>query len=226
MIHKKLLSLLIIATFSCALSALRAEEQKELYPLGVHLKVLEKDLSNPEYQEVLKSMIFTDLWAEWKRVGTPDNYVTFLNKHGGLEKVKASPALKAAYERRKKIADEFLKMVSAQYFRVKKRRLYKEKELQELLKNAADVKKEKDSDSSVSIEVILPTVDSKAHWPRLRGPNGQGNTYDTDIPLHWNDKENILWKSPITGKGNSSPVVWGDRIFITAASENGKSRIR
>lgn len=196
------------------------------YPLGLQIKVLEKDLSSKEYHEVLKTMIFTDLQAEWMRVGTPDNYLTFANLHGGLDQVNSNPALKKAYERRKDIADRFLKMVRDEYA-VKQRRpgaLYTDKELKELLINATDSDKEKESIKAVPIEVLYPSPDAKNQWPRLRGPDGQGKTFHTDIPLAWSATENLVWKSPINGKGNSSSVVWDDRIFITSASEDGSER--
>ena len=53
-------------------------------------------------------------------------------------------------------------------------------------------------------------------WPRWRGPNGTGVARG-DAPLHWSDTEHIAWKAAIPGKGNSSPVIWGDRIFLTTA---------
>ena len=58
----------------------------------------------------------------------------------------------------------------------------------------------------------------------MRGPDGQGTTFDTDLPLHWGPNENVVWKVDIPGRGNSSPVVWDDRIFITTASADGKER--
>ncbi len=62
------------------------------------------------------------------------------------------------------------------------------------------------------------------NWPRFRGPNGTGVSTDKDVPIHFNDKENVLWKAPIPGRGNSSPIVWGDRLFIQSASADGSER--
>jgi outer membrane protein assembly factor BamB len=59
-------------------------------------------------------------------------------------------------------------------------------------------------------------------WPRWRGPNDDGLARG-DAPLHWTDTENIAWKAPIPGRGHSSPVVWGDRIFLTTAVPTGRS---
>jgi len=44
----------------------------------------------------------------------------------------------------------------------------------------------------------------------------------TDAPLHWSDTENIKWKAPIPGRGHSSPVLWGDKIFVTTAVPIGQ----
>jgi outer membrane protein assembly factor BamB len=62
----------------------------------------------------------------------------------------------------------------------------------------------------------------QAQWPRFRGPSGAGISAYTNIPTSWNAKtgEGILWKTPLPLKGHSSPVVWGDRVFLTAADPN------
>src|SRR5262245_32091640 len=88
-------------------SAVVAED----YPLSLQLQVLERDLESKDYHDVLKTMISTDLAAEWQRVATTDNYHLFAKQHGGLDKVKADPALQAAYERRKQIADKYLALM-------------------------------------------------------------------------------------------------------------------
>ena len=53
-------------------------------------------------------------------------------------------------------------------------------------------------------------------WVRFRGPNGAGQSDATTIPAAWTADE-VLWKVELPGKGNSSPVLWGDRIFLTSA---------
>ncbi len=57
------------------------------------------------------------------------------------------------------------------------------------------------------------------NWPCWRGPTGMGHTDEKDLPLHWDGKtkENLLWKAPLDGIGNSSPIVWGDRVFVTVS---------
>src|SRR5205823_4839589 len=63
------------------------------------------------------------------------------------------------------------------------------------------------------------------HWPRFRGPNGTGISADKDIPVKWDEKEGILWKAALPGLGQSSPVVWGDRVFLTTAPDAGERRL-
>jgi outer membrane protein assembly factor BamB len=54
------------------------------------------------------------------------------------------------------------------------------------------------------------------NWDRFRGPNGSGQSDDNSIPSKWK-AENYLWKQPLTGIGHSSPVIWGDILFLTSA---------
>lgn len=54
------------------------------------------------------------------------------------------------------------------------------------------------------------------NWPGWRG-NGLGISSEKNLPLKWGEEENIRWKTPIPGAGHSSPIVWGNRVFITTA---------
>ena len=63
-----------------------------------------------------------------------------------------------------------------------------------------------------------------ADWPAWRGPTGQGFCEEKDIPVTWSDKENVKWKVPLSNPGNSTPVVWGDKIFLTQANKGGSQR--
>jgi len=62
------------------------------------------------------------------------------------------------------------------------------------------------------------------NWPGFRGPTGDGLTKEIGLPMKWSPTENVKWKLPLPDEGNSSPVVWGDRVFITQATKNGKVR--
>lgn len=60
-------------------------------------------------------------------------------------------------------------------------------------------------------------------WTRFRGPNGQGKTPESDLPLEWSEDSNIAWRTTIPGQGWSSPIVSGDHVFVTTATERGAS---
>jgi len=195
----------------------------ERYPLGLSLKLLERDLTSKEYADVLETMIPTDLAAEWKRVGTADNHEAFLEEHGGQAKVLADAQLKLAWERRVRIADGYLDLMRAAY---KKRGLtapFDKGEKIDLLAAGAAAGKAADL-PAVSVRVVMPAPGAERQWPRLRGPTGQGTALDIDFPLSWGDTENIAWKSEIPGRGNGSPVIWNNRIFVTSATEDGQER--
>jgi outer membrane protein assembly factor BamB len=57
------------------------------------------------------------------------------------------------------------------------------------------------------------------NWAQWRGPGGQGVSADTQAPTEWAPDKNIVWKAELPGTGMSSPIVWGDRIYLTAVIE-------
>ena len=59
------------------------------------------------------------------------------------------------------------------------------------------------------------TVDTNS--PQFRGPRGDGVAYGTNLPVTWSTTSNVVWSCAIPGKGWSSPIVWGDRVFVTSA---------
>ncbi len=56
---------------------------------------------------------------------------------------------------------------------------------------------------------------SSGDWARFRGPSGMGTSDATGLPVTWSDNENIAWKTALPGPGASSPIVFGDRIYVT-----------
>src|SRR5262245_34200743 len=58
------------------------------------------------------------------------------------------------------------------------------------------------------------------NWPSWRGPGGDGISSETGLPTKWNEDMNVLWKVSLPGRGASTPVAWGDRIFLTCAEGN------
>jgi len=72
--------------------------------------------------------------------------------------------------------------------------------------------------SFLSLFLALSTLPLTAgdEWPQFRGPNSAGVADDPKLPESWSSTRNVLWKTGIPGSGWSSPVVWGDRIFVTS----------
>jgi outer membrane protein assembly factor BamB len=58
-----------------------------------------------------------------------------------------------------------------------------------------------------------------ANWAQWRGPDGQGVSPEKGLPTEWSSTKNVKWKTAVPGRGHSSPIVWGDRIFVTAVIE-------
>jgi outer membrane protein assembly factor BamB len=72
--------------------------------------------------------------------------------------------------------------------------------------------------------VLFAAAAAADNWPMWRGANGDGVTRETDLPLTWSATENVRWKVKLPDRGNSTPVVWGNRIFLTQAVEKKNLR--
>ncbi|HNQ90410.1 MAG TPA: PQQ-binding-like beta-propeller repeat protein [Verrucomicrobiota bacterium] len=64
----------------------------------------------------------------------------------------------------------------------------------------------------------LFAAEPSAEWSQFRGPRGQGHSFSRDLPVTWSPQQNIVWKVPLPGPGGSSPVVIGDRVYVTCYS--------
>src|SRR5689334_2206064 len=62
------------------------------------------------------------------------------------------------------------------------------------------------------------------NWPAWRGLKGTGICPERGLPLHWGTNENIRWRTPLPDRGNSTPIIWGDRVFITQAIQKEQRR--
>ena len=73
---------------------------------------------------------------------------------------------------------------------------------------------------SILVIVLIMSYASEAfsqNWPCFRGPNGDGSSSETNLPLKWDSETNVIWKVPVPGIGHSSPVIWNDKLFLTTA---------
>ena len=72
------------------------------------------------------------------------------------------------------------------------------------------------------VALLTATAPAAAqHWPQWRGPGGLGISADTDIATSWGPGDNIAWRAPLEGLGTSTPVIWGDLIFLTSQLGTG-----
>src|SRR6266511_6110666 len=64
-------------------------------------------------------------------------------------------------------------------------------------------------------------------WPQFRGPTGQGHSTERGLPFEWSESRNVVWRTPVSGRGWSSPVVAEGRIWLTTAiEERGGASLR
>ena len=66
------------------------------------------------------------------------------------------------------------------------------------------------------------TIDAAEIWPEFRGPMGDGHVQATRLPTKWSETEHVRWKAKLPGRGWSTPVIVGDRIWMTSASDDGR----
>lgn len=71
--------------------------------------------------------------------------------------------------------------------------------------------------SAVGVLAGEPTAEQAANWHQWRGPLASGVSTTAKPPTTWSEDENVRWKVPIDGVGNSTPIVWDDRVFLTTA---------
>jgi outer membrane protein assembly factor BamB len=73
---------------------------------------------------------------------------------------------------------------------------------------------------------IAGETSTAVDWPQFRGPLGDGTVPGANPPIMWNSETHVAWKVPVTGRGRSSPVILGDRIWLTTAVEKDVVRTR
>ena len=71
--------------------------------------------------------------------------------------------------------------------------------------------------------LLMTAPGASENWPQFRGPGSQGRSAEAQLPFQWSATENVRWKAAIPGESWSSPIVWGDRVFVTTATESGQS---
>ena len=70
--------------------------------------------------------------------------------------------------------------------------------------------------------LLIALLAAGFQWPQFRGPGGQGQSSEHGLPIEWSETKNITWKVPVPGRGWSSPVVSGGRVWLTTATATGR----
>ena len=71
---------------------------------------------------------------------------------------------------------------------------------------------------SIVISISYSTATAKtSNWPQWRGPDSRGVSEEKGLPAEWSSAKNVKWKTPINGRGHSSPIIWGKKIFLTTS---------
>jgi outer membrane protein assembly factor BamB len=78
--------------------------------------------------------------------------------------------------------------------------------------------------TTLLVSSILPLGVCAEDWSQFRGPEGQGHSSAVGLPTHWTATQNVRWKTPIPGKAWSSPIAFGNQIFLTTAVPAGKTQ--
>ena len=78
---------------------------------------------------------------------------------------------------------------------------------------------------AVALILLILVVPAAAdNWPSWRGADGTGSSHERGLPLRWSPTQNIVWKIPLPEPGNSTPVIWENRVFLTQSLDSGRRR--
>ena len=135
----------------------------------------------------------------------------------------ADPDLKRAYQRRVEIREKFLELMRVGYRRYKKPAPFDQGATAE---KAATVSGK--AGGAVwtwrpKLKVVLPAQERSSSG-RVSVDRRAGNSSAKNLPRTWNRAENVVWHTELPGTGNSSPIIWGERIFLTSAGDEGAER--
>lgn len=75
---------------------------------------------------------------------------------------------------------------------------------------------------ALALAAILTAPANSENWPQWRGPFFNGSTAGENLPVNWSKTDNVLWMANMPGAGASTPIIWEDRVFITATEEESK----
>ncbi len=77
---------------------------------------------------------------------------------------------------------------------------------------------------AVALSLSIASQLDAANWPAWRGADGTGRSSERNLPLQWSQSENVTWRTSLPGEGNSTPITWNDRVFLTCPVDQGRVR--
>src|SRR5262245_37446171 len=75
--------------------------------------------------------------------------------------------------------------------------------------------------TALLVAICVSAASASDHWPQFRGPNAGVAADDPALPDAWSTTENVAWSLDVPGLGWSSPIVWGDHVFVTSVISSG-----
>jgi outer membrane protein assembly factor BamB len=75
----------------------------------------------------------------------------------------------------------------------------------------------------IHLSVVLAVLAGPAYWPQWRGPDHNGTSAETGLPLRWSATENVAWKLPLPEFSGATPIIWGDHVFLNVAEGDALS---
>jgi len=76
----------------------------------------------------------------------------------------------------------------------------------------------------MAVALMATLAEAGENWPQFRGPTCDGHSDARGLPRTWSETDHVVWKTPIPGRGWSSPVVWGEQVWLTTATADGTVR--
>jgi len=77
----------------------------------------------------------------------------------------------------------------------------------------------------LTVTIFVASARAASHWPQFRGPGALGVADHPNLPDRWSTNENVAWRIDVPGRGWSSPIVWGERVFVTAVASEGETEL-
>ena len=78
---------------------------------------------------------------------------------------------------------------------------------------------------TIALAIMLGSLPllAETNWPQWRGPSGNGHSSVANVPVQWS-ADSLLWKTKLPGQGQSTPIYWENKLFVTSSLDDGSKR--